>query len=200
MARKRRGPKGPNRALTEGEVALVKASFSGRYAARDRCLFILGIRTGYRIRELLSLRVADVYQYGQVVERVTVERRNMKGSRRSRTVPLHPEAREAIATWLAEIGTADRARPLFASRQRPRKPICYGQARRILREIYEANGLEGNLATHAMRKTFAANIHRALGNDLFKTQRALGHASIQSTIHYLQADLEEIDEAIVGLA
>src|SRR5687767_8066268 len=48
------------RALTEAEVALVQRSFGGTYAARDKALFLLGVKSGFRISELLSLRVADV--------------------------------------------------------------------------------------------------------------------------------------------
>jgi integrase len=45
------------RPLTDDEVDLVLQSFGGRYALRDRALFCLGIYTGFRITELLSLRL-----------------------------------------------------------------------------------------------------------------------------------------------
>jgi integrase len=48
------------RPLTEAEVALVRQSFGGRYARRDRALFLLGVKSGFRISELLALRVGDV--------------------------------------------------------------------------------------------------------------------------------------------
>lgn len=195
----RAGPKGPTSPLTRKQYRETLKSFSGRYANRDRCLFILGIRTGFRISELLSIRVGSVFQHGRLVERVTVERRNMKSGEEARAVALHPEAREALATWLEELGTEDPGRFLFQSRQRPRHPISYGQARRVLQDAFRVAGLAGIYATHSMRKTFAEWSHKAFGGDLLKTQRALGHASIQSTIHYLQADREEIDAAIVGI-
>jgi integrase len=66
------------RPLTDSEIALVSRSFGGTYAARDRALFIVGIKTGFRIAELLSLQVGDVWQYGRVVDQVTVERAHMK--------------------------------------------------------------------------------------------------------------------------
>jgi hypothetical protein len=46
------------------EVALVQASFGGTYADRDKALFLLGVKSGFRISELLSLCVEDVSQHG----------------------------------------------------------------------------------------------------------------------------------------
>ena len=63
------------------EVQLIAKSFSGRYAIR-KGLCILGIRSGFHISEVFSLRVGDVLQAGKVVDHVTVQRL------------LRPEARE----------------------------------------------------------------------------------------------------------
>jgi integrase len=78
------------RPLTDQEIEVVGKSFSGIYAKRNKALFMRGLKTGYRITELLSLRVGDVYQHEKGIDRVTVQRRNMKGKMRSRTVILHP--------------------------------------------------------------------------------------------------------------
>ena len=59
------------RPLTDPEIALVSRSFGGTYALRDRAWFILGLKTGFRIAELLSLRVGDVWQHGRVVDQLT---------------------------------------------------------------------------------------------------------------------------------
>jgi integrase len=48
------------RPLTDEEVVLVQQSFGGIYAARDKALFLLGVKSGFRISELLSLQVGDV--------------------------------------------------------------------------------------------------------------------------------------------
>jgi integrase len=65
------------RALTDREVELVSKSFGGRYALRDRALFLLGVHTGFRISELLSLRVRDVWAYGRIVDVLTVSCRSV---------------------------------------------------------------------------------------------------------------------------
>ncbi len=48
-----------------------------------------------------------------------------------------------------------------------------------------------------MRKTFARRVHEKLGKDLVKTQKAMGHRSINSTVSYLSFNEEEIDDAIL---
>ena len=85
------------RPLTDAEVALVLTSFGGCYALRDKALFLLGLKSGFRISELLSLRLADVLHHGQLVDRVTVTRRHMKKKVEGRTVILHPEAKAVLA-------------------------------------------------------------------------------------------------------
>jgi integrase len=57
------------RPLSEAEVTLLRQSFGGRYARRDQALFLVGVKSGFRISELLSLRVGDVWRGQQVVER-----------------------------------------------------------------------------------------------------------------------------------
>jgi integrase len=189
------------RALTEAEVALVQRSFGGTYAARDKALFLLGVKSGFRISELLSLRVADVQPHAQIADQVTVRRRHMKTQREGRTVPLHPDAKAALATWLLQLRRLRDVTPqtfVFQSRKGVNRPITKVQAWRILHDAVVANELTGTLGTHAMRKTFAHRVYERLGRDLVKTQRALGHANINSTVSYLSCADEEIHAAILA--
>lgn len=190
------------RPLTEDEVEAVLAHLGGPSGARDRALFLLGVRSGFRISEILSLRLGDVVQAGRVVERVRVLRRHMKGRREGRTVLLHPAARAALATWLEELRSAGYMTAdsfVFQSRRGPNQAIGRVQAWRILRRAFEQAGLTGNLGTHSMRKTFADRVYDRLGGDLVKTAQALAHRSIGSTASYLTFREAEIDEAILSI-
>ena len=190
------------RPLTQPEIQAVLKSFRGKYEARDRALFLLGLKSGLRISELLSLRVGDVLEYGALSERISVERRATKGRREGRTVLLHPEAKEAIELWLRELEAEGRLEPdqfLFPSRKGQNRPVSRVHAWRVLRRAYTENELPGKLGTHSMRKTFASRVYEALGRDLVKTQRALGHRNINSTAAYLSFNEEEIDQAILAI-
>jgi integrase len=160
------------RPLTEAEVRLVSRSFGGTYAARDKALFLLGVKTGFRISELLSLTIGDLYQHGKIVDRVTVARRHMKRKAEERTVILNPEVKTALQAWLTELAAAGvllGSRYVFASRKGVNRPISREQAWHLLKAAYATNGLSGALGTHSMRKTFANNIYTKLGHDLVKT-------------------------------
>ena len=79
------------RDYTDTELELVRKSFSGRYALRDRCFFEMALQMGLRVSEMLSLTVGQVYQYGKVVDEVSIERKHMKGGKAGkasgRTIP-----------------------------------------------------------------------------------------------------------------
>ena len=189
------------RPLTDAEVDLVLQSFGGKYATRDCALFVLGIYTGFRITELLSLRCQDVYQYQQVLSRVTVPRRHMKGKVASRSVPLHPLAQLALAAWIDQMPRHFAVTPdsfMFRSREGGNKPISRMHAHRLLREAFDSCEMTGSLGTHSMRKAFAKRVHRRLGSDLAKTKEALGQKSITATLHYMHFLHDEIDQAILA--
>ena len=190
------------RPLTQPEIEAVLKSFKGTYRSRDRALFLLGLTSGLRISELLSVRIGDILEYGAVVERLSVRRRSTKGRREGRTVLLHPRAKEAMAAWLRVLegaGRLDEGDFLFQSRKGQNRPVSRVHAWRVLRRAYAENELPGKLGTHSMRKTFAARIYDALGGDLVKTQRALGHQCVNSTAQYLSFKEEEIDQAILAM-
>ena len=190
------------RPLNHEEEELITRSFAGTYATRDRAIFVLGTKSGFRISELLSLKIGDVVQNARPVDRVYVRRRNMKKKIEGRSVILHPEAKQALAKWLVQLrrqGSISDDSYLFRSRKGLNRPISRVQYYKVLREAFDANELTGKLGTHTMRKTFANKVYDGLDRDLVKTAQALGHKNINSTVQYLSFRQEDIDEAILQL-
>lgn len=192
------------RPLTDQEIVQILSSFEGRYPNRDKLLLLIGIKTGLRISEMLSLKVKDVLQFGTIMDKVSVERKNMKRKVVGRTILLHPEVKHALSIWLDELSKE----PGFteecfvfqsASGKNVNKSITRIQAWRILDNAYSKNHLQGRLGTHSLRKTFAGKIYEKLNHDLLKTQRALGHKNINSTIAYLSFKEEDIEQAILAI-
>lgn len=177
-----------SRPLTDQEIEIV---LSNLISTRDKTLFLVGIRTGFRISELLSLRVENITQYGKVANQVVVNRSNMKGKNSSRTVPLHPQAKQALESYLLEMSSYEPKTRLF--------PFTRQQGWRIFKNAVNKAQLQGKLGTHSMRKTFCQRVHEALGEKIEKTQKAMGHSSLSSTAHYLSFKEEEISTAIVGV-
>ena len=85
------------RPLNNDEIRRVSATFTGMYEIRNRGLFMLGVSTGGRISELLSLRVADVYQNKKPVTDLLFDKSIVKGKETSRAVPVNVDGRLAIA-------------------------------------------------------------------------------------------------------
>jgi len=180
--------------------------FWGTLGKRNKALFILGVRSGFRISEFLSLTVAEVQQHGKIVDHVTVARRHMKKKTEGCTVPLHPEAKAAVSVWLKALqkmlkGKLDPATPVVCSRVRDtetglRRAIGREQAWRILKEAFASNELTGELGTHALRKTFARQMGERLERDPVKVQHAMSHKNINSTVAYLSFAAVDVLNAI----
>jgi len=189
------------RSFTDLEADSVMNSFGGHYAARDRSIFALGRFTGERISAILHLKVGDVFQAGRMADSVTYRRANRKGKVEGRSVRLHPEVKAALTAWINDltresVPTADDY--LFQGRK-GNGPLSRVQYHRILKEATKANQLTGKIGTHSMRKTFADRVFEALDRDIFRTQKALGHKNINSTVQYLSFREADIEEAILKM-
>lgn len=187
--------------LTSPEITRTLAALDGAYALRDRALFLLGLRTGLRISELLAIKIGQVWSQGQIIPRLYAERGTIKGKREGRSLPIHPEAADALKAWLLDriqqAGTLDSDAFLFSSRKGASQ-LTRQAAGRILRQALSRAGVTGRKGTHCCRKTFAARVYQSLGHDLLRTARALGHRSILTTTAYLSFRDEEIDGAILA--
>lgn len=176
---------------------------------RDQLLFLFGRFTGFRIMELLSIRLGDVWTEAGPAAELTLARRQLKGGQgaarrrvRSRTVPLHPQLRAALQTYVAERFGAEPPPPdaiLFVSRIGQNRPISRVWAYRVLKAAAEATGRPERVATHSLRKTFAQDVFARSGHNLVLTQRALGHSSVLTTSRYVAPDEEEVTGTILSL-
>jgi integrase len=197
------------RPLTQDEVGRILDALKGsRLALRNRCLVQVGIYTGFRISELLSLRVGDVLRDGRVLARVRVERKHMKGKRSSRDVPLNLRARAALAEWLPVLfAWRDNGPDLYLFQSAKGGRLSRRQAGRILARLAGALRLGPGIGTHSLRKTFAQAVYdRALsqwrpGQELpvRVAMKALGHSSVEVTEHYLGLDVQAVDDAVMAL-
>ena len=188
------------RPLNNLEIRKVAECFEGVFAARNRGLFLLGVSTGGRISELLSLKVGDVWQNGRAVTDLLFDKSIVKGGEVSRAVPVNRDGRlaiEALIAWHREqYRIAHKTRPLFPSRNgRGRQRMSRRTAHDVLKAAFEAAGLNGHLATHSLRKSFAQRLYDRTG-DIFAVQEMLGHASVATTQKYLGVNYASVREAL----
>ncbi len=189
------------RPLDNDEIQRVSACFAGTFEKRNRGLFMLGVSTGGRISELLSLQIADVYQNGSAVGDLLYNKSIVKGGEISRAVPVNRDGRQAIEKivgWHEEhYSNIDPHRPLFPSRNGRGNPkrMSRRTAHDVLKDAFELAGLNGHLATHSMRKSFAQRLYDRTG-DIFVVQEMLGHRNVATTQKYLGVNYASVREAL----
>lgn len=192
------------RPLNNNEIRLVSACFDGTFETRNRSLFLIGVSTGGRISELLSLHIGDVYQNGTAVTDLLFDRSIVKGGEVSRAVPVNTDGRQAIDDLMAwhrdQYANTDADRPLFPSRNgQGRKGLSRREAHNVLKRAFLAAGLNGHLATHSLRKSFAQRLYERTG-DIFAVQEMLGHRNVSTTQKYLGVNYASVRQAVEAMS
>ena len=134
-------------------------------------------RAGLRISEALALESQDIFMDD---DNPTLVVFNGKGSK-SRTVPLHPELRAALRLFMA-YSPNPRGQIFRISRSTAYRRIkdALGRAKAL-----NAIGPDRNVHDHTLRHS-AARHWLASGVPINVVSRWLGHASIQTTLIYLE--------------
>lgn len=192
------------RPLDNNEIRLVSACFQGTFEIRNRSLFMIGVSTGGRISELLSLRIGDVWQNSKPVTDLLFDASIVKGGEVSRAVPVNSDGSQAIDVLMAwhrdQYANTDAHRPLFPSRNgQGRKGLSRREAHNVLKKAFLAAGLNGHLATHSLRKSFAQRLYEKT-NDIFAVQEMLGHRNVATTQKYLGVNYASVRAAIEDMS
>jgi len=181
----------------------VKGILNSCKNARDKALMSLGFCTGYRISELLRIRISDVATVTNttihVFDAVNV-RKTKNGT--GRAVRLNSTAKKALFDLVKHLLNkgANVNCVLFGRHAVITQAVTRQYANILIKKLAEtANIFMAKISSHTMRKTFSKEMFRLLNRDIFKLQHALGHKSINSTIRYIAFDLFEIDNAIEQL-
>ena len=108
------------RALTSLEERML-LSVVRELPPRDRCLISTQWFCGLRISEVLSLRVGSVLRSGEIVGKIGVPPRHLKGGYgTTRWIPVVPELYSALSSYLGRLRRRFELSPdmpLFLSRQ-----------------------------------------------------------------------------------
>ncbi len=155
-------------------------------STRNLLLFLLGINTGLRVSDLLSLKVKDVKgkDFVQIREKKT---------NKIKRFPLP----QGIKKFLEEyVENQPLNRYLFKSRKEYNKPISRIQAYRIISEACNVIGID-NVGTHSLRKTFGYHFYKRT-KDIALLQKILNHSSQDITLRYIGLTQEVIDDKLMA--
>ncbi len=163
------------------------------HGTRNHLLFVLGINSGLRISDLLSLKIGDI-KNGKIRDNIIIrERKTGKGKQ----FPINRVSSEAIELYLNALGKADPERPLFLSRKGG-GPISRVQAWEILNNASRVVGIGESIGTHSLRKTFGYHAFKA-GVGIEKLQTILNHSSPAITLRYIGITQDDIDNVYLNL-
>jgi site-specific recombinase XerD len=160
--------------VPDAAAVVERPTQKGWFQDRNRALLELMYGAGLRVSEAVSLDVVQL----DLAERLV---RVLGKGNKERIVPFGPPARDALQTWIAQMGGEG---ALFRNRSGGR--LSTRSAWRIVRDAGLNNGVIGT-HPHALRHSCATHLLGA-GADLRTIQEQLGHASLTTTQRYTHVD------------
>lgn len=155
---------------------------------RDYCIFITGINTAYRAKELLSIKA------GQVRDLAPGGTINLKTkTKKYRRVALNTAVIDAVKKLLA-TKEFDDDEFLFKSQRGENRPIGVDTLSSYVKSWCKNAGLKGNYASHTLRKTWGFWQRIENNTSIPILMRAFGHATQQQTLAYLGIQEAEIND------
>ena len=137
-------------------------------------LFLLGLKTGLRVSDILKLKVKAFGKTMRISESKT---------KKVKVIKLSPEVYEYVKKYIAEYPLTN-SHSLIPSTKRVReKSLSRVQAHNIMCRVGREMGLE-LISTHSMRKSYAKALFARTGQ-IWSVQRALGHTHQETTMRYL---------------
>ncbi|MED3909574.1 tyrosine-type recombinase/integrase [Peribacillus simplex] len=159
----------------------MKWSLKRHCSERDYILFLLGINTGLRVSDLLSLKIKDIKGKMEVIIKEGK-------TKKPRIIQLNTVCNE-LAAYIATID----GEWLFPSRKGD-KPISKIQAYRQLNKAADMVDIE-SVGTHTMRKTFGYWFYKR-SKDLAELQIILNHSHPEITLKYIGITDKGKDESL----
>ncbi|WP_078427154.1 tyrosine-type recombinase/integrase [Alkalihalobacterium alkalinitrilicum] len=155
---------------------------------RDYLFFVFGINTGLRVTELLQLKVQDI-----LTEDKSVKEYYEFNDEKKRYIYLNTKVKEAIELYMDHHNTK-KEDFLFKSKK-GNQPITRQQAYRIINNVARSVGIEQNIGTHTLRKTFGYHAY-VRGVAISILQRHFNHSTPLETYNYLGIDKNKIEKKI----
>lgn len=157
---------------------------------RDFLLFVLGVNTGLRISDLLSLKVADLFNNRVPKKFIRIRE---KKTNKAQKISINSASKKALEYYGQHIEIISPFQAVFKS-QLTNKTMTYANANRILKEAFLKVGLNKGYSTHSLRKTWGYHA-RINGVPIEIIQKKFGHSSPQETMRYIGITQDEIEAA-----
>jgi site-specific recombinase XerD len=168
----------------EQSYNLLEKSKTGRNNARNYTIITIFLNCGLRVSELASLDVSQVNKNSLTIYG--------KGNK-PRKVFLNEDCIKALENYLRTRNSDEEA--LFISERGTR--LSVREIQNMITKLLDSIGLEG-YTTHKLRSTCASILSQS-GVSVQNIAKILGHNKIQTTMHYIKTQDEELIDAVSSL-
>lgn len=151
---------------------------------RDYFLFVFGINSGLRISDILPLKVTDVRDKTHLTIRE-------KKTGKAKKYRINDKLKLIIDEYIKGM---DEMKYLFPSKKTDGH-IGRVQAYRILTAAAKKIGINTEIGTHTLRKTFGYHFYKKT-KDVAMLQQIFNHSAPSVTLRYIGINQDIIDKAI----
>lgn len=165
---------------------------------RNYCLFILGINTGLRISDLLSLKFYNILEKNKIKDSIRIKEKKTK---KTNNIQLNSNAKKALnllIKYYKDKNIFSEDLYLFHSREGDNKPISRVHAWQILNEAAKKSKIKGQIGTHTLRKTFGYWAYKQ-GIDITLLQAIFNHSYPAITLNYIGITGDDINNVYMNL-
>ena len=189
------------RPLKDDEIEALKDYFNTapfhKNLARDKVYIYLSLYIGWRVSEVIQIKLSDVYDSTnkRIFDFVSISKHKVKKKVAGKSSPINEDLKHILEHYIHNYLIPMNETYLFPSPHGGH--ITYRTALRMAHKHLDAAGLDpSNLATHSFRKTLAEKVYKAVGNDLIALQYALHHKNISSTSSYIKPNKEKVQSVL----
>jgi site-specific recombinase XerD len=170
------------KALSQDQVQRL---FAQIHHPMDKALFLLMLRCGLRISEVVHLKVDHIDWTQQAI------RIEQGKGRKDRRVYMSPDTVASLQTCLTlrpahAVGTS-----VFWNQKRPHRPLSITAVQKKIERYAKAAGIKASC--HWLRHTFASNLLEH-GTEIVTIKEFLGHASIASSERYARVSNQKVKQ------
>ena len=155
-----------------------------KQSLRNLLIFAIGTNCGLRISDILALNVGDVKNknYIQLIEKKTGK---------SKKIQINSKLKPLLNAFTKGRKVTE---PLFTTifKNRMDRSAAY----RIINSACAEAGIEANIGTHTLRKTFGYHYYKKY-KDVVMLQKIFNHSHPEITLRYIGLEQDKIDESYI---
>ena len=163
-------------------------------ANRNKMLFLIGINVGLRASDLTQLRWSYFYKDdGTFKDFYVLQPKKTKKTGKFVKIFFNQTVKRAVENYVSDYKIDNLDEYLFKSRKGS-NPITEKGLWRIIVEVADEAGIEKNVGSHSLRKTWARNIYdnaEDKSGALVMLQECLRHSDSLTTLRYIAIMDEE---------